>query len=40
VAIGCGPAADLAALRARVDNVYGMRELTPDVLFETFRALL
>src|SRR5258708_3258417 len=40
VAIGCGPGADLTALKTQVDSTFGMRELTPDLLFETFRALL
>jgi len=40
VAVGCGPTADLTALKGKVDNIFGMRELTPDLLFETFRALL
>jgi len=40
VAVGCGPTADLATLKSRVDSTFGMRELTPDLLFETFRALL
>lgn len=39
VAIGCGPTADLAVLTSQVDSAFGMRELTPDLLFETFRAL-
>ena len=40
VAIGCGPKANTAALESLVDKAYQVRELTPDLLFETFRAFV
>lgn len=36
-AIICGPAANGSVLESLVDRLYRVRELTPDLLFETFR---
>lgn len=35
--VACGPNASSATLESKVDRVYRVRELTPDLLFETFR---
>jgi uncharacterized protein YegL len=35
--VACGPNANSATLEAKVDRVFKVRELTPDLLFETFR---
>ncbi len=34
----CGPSADSTSLDARLDKLFRVRELTPDLLSETFRS--
>ena len=36
----CGPAANSTALDPLIDKLYRVRELTPDLLFETFRSFV
>jgi uncharacterized protein YegL len=40
VGIACGPKASTAALTLLTDKAFQVRELTPDLLFETFRAFV
>ncbi len=40
IGIACGPKADPAALQLIADRVFQVRELTPDLLFETFRPFV
>jgi uncharacterized protein YegL len=40
VVIACGPKANTATLEPIVDKAFQVRELTPDLLFETFRAFV
>ncbi len=40
VGIACGPKANMMALQPIADKVFQVRELTPDLLFETFRAFV
>ncbi len=40
VGIACGPAADAAMLGTIADPTFQMRELTPDLLFDTFRGMV
>jgi uncharacterized protein YegL len=35
--VACGPNASITTLEPKVDRVFRVRELTPDLLFETFR---
>jgi uncharacterized protein YegL len=40
VGIGCGPTANMTMLSSIADPTFQMRELTPDLLYDTFRALV
>jgi uncharacterized protein YegL len=40
VGIACGPRANVSGLTPVADRVFQVRELTPDLLFETFRPFV
>jgi uncharacterized protein YegL len=40
VGIACGPVASTAALEPVLDRVFQMRDLMPDLLFDTFRSFV
>ncbi len=40
VVVACGPQASATTLEPAVDTVFQVRELTPDLLFDTFRAFV
>lgn len=40
VGVACGPAASGTALKQIVDQAFQVRDLTPDILFETFRGFV